>query len=305
MTISSSGGLYGSPPEILIAVEQGSRQFSPLHPGAAALEEQPAGTLTGFVMAAPPGTAERRYAGALMLRALAPGAPFTILAPKDRGGARLAAELRGFGCAFHEDARRHHRICTGSRPAEVTGLEAALREGGPQDVPALGLASQPGVFSWDRLDPGSALLAPRLGALSGRGADFGCGIGVLALAALASPKVTALTLIDIDRRAIQAARRNVADPRALLRWADLREPDASLDRLDFVVANPPFHDGGSEDRGLGQAFIRRAVAALRTGGRLWLTANRHLPYEAVLKPLFKRVTLVVEASGYKVYEAQK
>ena len=69
--------------------------------------------------------------------------------------------------------------------------------------------------------------------------------------------------------------------------------------------NPPFHDGGAEDRTLGQHFIRRAAESLRTGGRLWLTANRHLPYEAVMKPLFKRIVPVVERGGYKVFEAQK
>ncbi len=300
-----SHGLYGEPPDDLATPEPASQQFSPLRPGAAALEAQPARSLDGFVMAAPPGTAERRYAIALMLEALAPDAPFTVLAPKDRGGTRLAGELEAFGCSFTEDARRHHRICTGRRPAALPDVRDAVRGGGPQMVDALGLTSQPGVFSWDRLDPASALLAPHLRGVAGRGADFGCGFGVLALAALEAPKLMALTLIDVDRRAIDAARCNVRDPRATLLWADLREPLPNLERLDFVVMNPPFHAGGAEDRSLGQTFIRRAAAALRTGGRLWLTANRHLPYEAVLKPLFKRVTPVVEASGYKVYEAQK
>ncbi len=308
MTTLPSHGIYGAPPDALTTSDPSATQFSPLRPGAAALEAQPAGTLASFVMAAPAGTVERRYALALMLQALAPDAPFTILAPKDRGGARLAGELAQFGCAFTEEARRHHRICSGRRPAALPDLGAALRDGASQVVAGLGLVSQPGVFSWDRLDPASALLLPHLDGLAGRGADFGCGIGVLALGALAAPKVTELTLIDIDRRAIEAARRNVVDPRATLLWADLREPDprdSPMSRLDFVVANPPFHDGGAEDRSLGQTFIRRAAAALRTGGRFWLTANRHLPYEAVLQPLFKRVTLAAQASGYKVFEAQK
>jgi 16S rRNA (guanine1207-N2)-methyltransferase len=44
---------------------------------------------------------------------------------------------------------------------------------------------------------------------------------------------------------------------------------------------------------------------LRKGGSLWLTANRHLPYEAILKPLFQRVTAVAGSAGYKIYQAQK
>jgi 16S rRNA (guanine1207-N2)-methyltransferase len=279
--------------------------MSPLIPGSRALEATPPGALAGFTMLAPPGTLERRHALAAMLRALAVGAPFTVLAPKDRGGSRLSDDLAALGCAIREEARRHHRICAGVRPAAVAGLEEALAEGGPRLVEALGLWSWPGVFSWDRIDPGSALLAAQLPALSGRGADFGCGIGVLSRAALASPKVTALALVDIDRRAIAMARRNIADPRIAVFWADVLQPAPALAKLDFVVMNPPFHDGGGEDRALGQAFIRRAAAVLRPGGALWLTANLHLPYEAVLTPLFKRVTPVIVAGGYKVLEARK
>ena len=38
------------------------------------------------------GTLERRYALALILRALKPGAPLTALAPKEKGGSRLGKE---------------------------------------------------------------------------------------------------------------------------------------------------------------------------------------------------------------------
>ena len=139
--------------------------------------------------------------------------------------------------------------------------------------------------------------------LSGRGADLGCGIGVLAHPVLASDAVTELALVDTDRRAIEAARRNAADPRVRHLWADART--IALERLDFVVMNPPFHAAGEEDKGLGVAFIRKAAASLRTGGHLWLVANKHLPYEAVLKSAFKRVTPLAEANGFKVMLAVK
>ena len=109
----------------------------------------------------------------------------------------------------------------------------------------------------------------------------------------------------VDLAAMRDAMKKLGgDPRAELRWVDIRG-GTGLKGLDFVVMNPPFHDGGAEDQSLGQAFIRRAAEALRPGGALWLVANRHLPYEAVLKSAFKRVTPKVEASGYKIYEAVK
>jgi 16S rRNA (guanine1207-N2)-methyltransferase len=297
-------GVYGTPPVELAEVPAGAIQFSPLIPGSGPLEQQEEGTLGELVVLAPPGTVERRYTIALALRALAPGGSLTVLAPKDKGGSRIAKELKSFGCNSTETSRRHHRICTGERPALLVGLEEALTEGNPRRDETLGLWTWPGVFSWSRHDPGSALLEQNLPPLGGRGADFGCGIGILARAILASPKVEHLAMLDIDRRAVEMAARNVDDLRVELRWADIRT-GTELKGLDFVVMNPPFHDGGAEDQSLGQTFIRRAAEALRPGGVLWLVANRHLPYEAVLKSLFKRVTPKIEANGYKIYEAVK
>ena len=254
-------------------------------------------------MLAPPGVLERRYTLAHALRALAPGGRLTALAPKDRGGQRLPKELAEFGCAIDQASRRHHRICIAARPERPQGLDAAIAAGGPQVPPALGLWSQPGIFSWDRPDPGSLMLIRHLPPLAGIGADFGCGVGLLARTALESSVLRRISLMDIDRRAIDAAGRNVTDPRAGLLWGDVRH--SALRDLDFVVMNPPFHDGGVEDRSLGEAFIRRAAASLRPGGVCWLVANRHLPYEAHLKTLFDSARLVEQGDGFKIYEAHR
>jgi 16S rRNA (guanine1207-N2)-methyltransferase len=295
--------VYGFPPAVLADVPSGARQASPLVPGSISLQE--ASDLDEVVMLAPPGTQERRYTLALALKALKPGGSLIALAPKDKGGSRLGAELEAFGCEIDETSKRHHRICAVRRSGSLAGLDEAIAQGAPRLVESLGLWSQPGVFSWDRIDPGTALLSSRLPALKGRGADLGCGIGVLAHTILANAAVSELHLVDIDRRAVEAARRNVDDARARFHWADATGSDPALADLDFVVMNPPFHDAGAEDRGLGQAFIRRAAGMIRTGGACWLVANRHLPYEAVLAGAFKSVRLDNEAGGYKVYEARR
>ncbi len=304
MHTTTRSGVYGTPPAELAEAPEGAIQFSPLIPGSAKLEDQPEEALNDMFVLAPPGTVERRYTTALALRALAPGGTLIILAPKDKGGSRIAKELKAFGCSVSETSRRHYRICTCERPSHLTGVDEALAEGGPRLDEGLGLWTWPGVFSWNRLDPGSVLLEQSLPPLGGRGADFGCGIGVLARAILASPTVEHLAMLDIDRRAVEMAARNITDPRAEIRWVDVRS-STEFTGLNFVVMNPPFHDGGAEDQTLGQSFIRRAAETLRPGGILWLVANRHLPYEGVLKPLFRRVTLKVEAGGYKIYEAMK
>lgn len=307
MSLAPQFVVYGTPiPECAI-VPPGAVQVSPQVPGALALEDTTPASVAAMVMAAPPATVERQYALALGLRALQPGAPFTVMAPKAKGGGRIAKELAAFGCAVTATSRHHQRICQTHRPlvsdaGAETRIAAAIAAGGSRLIEDMNLWSQPGIFSWDRIDPGTAVLLSVLPSFAGRGADLGCGIGVIARQVLASARVAQIDLVDIDRRAIAAARRNIVDPRAVFHWADVRQ--LALKDLDFAVMNPPFHDGGVDDKALGQAFVRQCHHALCDGGTAWLVANRHLPYEADLAA-FSNVTLRTEQDGFKVYEATK
>jgi len=295
--------LYGRPP-LVFDPPGAATQTSPLIPGSTSLEGLEPGSFNAAMVYAPPGVLERRYTLALALRALKVGGRLDVMAPKDKGGSRLNKELTAFGLEVGETAKAHHRRCVVIRPETMTGIDEAIAAGGPRRVEGLDAWSQPGVFAWDRIDGGSALLAAHLPALKGAGADLGCGYGALATVVLRSEAVIALKLVDLDRRAVEAARKNVDDPRATFEWADARTLDDQGD-LDFVVMNPPFHDGGAEDRRLGQAFVRKAAGLLKRGGVLWLVANRHLPYEAELHAAFKRVTPATEGGGYKLFEAVK
>ena len=305
MSIAPAHLLYGHPLRGLVEIRPHSAQVSPLVPGGAPLEDLPPESADSAVIYAPPGTLERRYTLALVIRALAVGAPFTVLAPKDKGGSRLGAELKAFGCAIVEDSRSHHKIVITTRPTHPKGVADALAEGGLQLHPSHGLWTQPGIFSWDRIDVGSALLLKHLPTFTGRGADLGAGLGVLSQAVLKAPDVNEITLSDIDHRAITAARRNIKDPRARFVWSDIRDAALPAQNLDFIVMNPPFHDTGIEDQSLGQKFIERAATMLKKGGVCWLTANRHLPYETLLKQYFATVKPVDTADGFKIIMAEK
>lgn len=297
--------IYGTVPPDLVEIVDANVQCSPLVPGSADLADFAPSRLAGFIVHAPASTVERRCVMALALRALAPGAPLTVIAANDKGGTRLGGELVSFGCIIEASHKRHHRIITTARPEHPIGLDEAIAGGQPQLLADLGLWSQPGLFNWDRIDPGTQVLLDHLPPLSGRGADLGCGFGVLARAVKQHAACRHITLIDIDARALAMARLNVPGDGVVTLWAEVRTADTLPTGLDFVVTNPPFHDGGLEDRALGQVFIQKAASMLRPGGWLWLTANRHLPYEATLAPLFGTLDQVAQAKGFKIYAGQK
>jgi 16S rRNA (guanine1207-N2)-methyltransferase len=73
---------------------------------------------------------------------------------------------------------------------------------------------------------------------------------------------------------------------------------------DAIISNPPFHQGRADLPQLGQAFIGSAANALGAEGRLLLVANRHLPYESLLRARFGEVRALAERDGYKLISAQ-
>jgi 16S rRNA (guanine1207-N2)-methyltransferase len=200
------------------------------------------------------------------------------------------------------------------RPGEAVDqdlLAAWLAWDEPQRNEA-GYLSRPGLFAWDRVDAASALLASQLPVdLAGRVADLGAGYGYLSTQLLARcPGITSIDLYEAEARALEPARCNLEQAqreggRSLpiaLHWHDVALGLAGS--YDVVVSNPPFHQGRADLPELGRAFIRAAADALVPQGRLWLVANRHLPYEATLAERFQEVRTVTAQDGFKVIEAR-
>ncbi len=168
-----------------------------------------------------------------------------------------------------------------------------------------GFYTTAGVFSDGAVDKGSALLAAALPAkLPKRMADLGAGWGYLSDAILQRDGVVSVDLIEAEALALECARLNVTDPRASFHWGDATDfkPAAAY---DGIVMNPPFHTGRKGDTDLGRAFITHGAKMLTPQGKLWMVANRHLPYEATLKEAFRNVTELPGSGGFKIFHATK
>ncbi|WP_142415912.1 class I SAM-dependent methyltransferase [Bartonella massiliensis] len=168
----------------------------------------------------------------------------------------------------------------------------------------------PGMFSHGRIDPGSAALASYLPkVISGKTADFGAGWGYLSHVALESKvKLTTLDLYEADYNALKAAKQHlnpIKTPFPIhFYWHDLvHEPITNL--YDTIISNPPFHTQQTTDVSLGKQFIINAAKCLKPRGSLLLVANRHLPYETLLKDIFRTVLIHEQAHGFKIIQARR
>lgn len=257
---------------------------------------------------------QRDEARALFARAVAscaPGGVVVACMPNDEGAKSGEADLKALAGLSGSLSKHHCRVFWATVGASTT--DAALLAGwraldAPRPILDGRFVSRPGVFAWDRIDAASALLAAHLpDDLHGRAADLGCGYGYLSVELLRRcPGIVSLDLYEAEARALALAKRNLDAFAARLplgfHWHDVA---AGLpQRYDVIVTNPPFHAQGRVERpDIGRAFIAAAADALHPGGRLWLVANRHLPYEQVLDARFGTVRTVAQADGFKIIEA--
>ena len=246
------------------------------------------------------------------LARLKPGGILVVSLPNDWGAKRLQLKLEeaAGGKLVGYLSKHHCRVLwmSGELPWDQAELESWRKAGAMQRLPDTQRWSQPGLFSWDRMDLGSLLLVKHMpDTLAGKVADLGCGWGYLSEQVMKRCEaVESLDAFDADARALEPTRRNLGNVLVPLRpkqhWVDVTE-GVGVRRFDVVVMNPPFHEGRDADSTLGMRFIVAAAAALKDDGQLWMVANRNLPYEGVLTELFADVRQVASDDGFKVLQA--
>ncbi|MFD1797415.1 class I SAM-dependent methyltransferase [Paracoccus aurantiacus] len=229
---------------------------------------------------------------------LGPGGALWIDGQKTDGIESILKEIKTLGGISDLHSKAHGKIARVEDPSAIPADWA-----GAEIEVAPGFITRPGVFSAAKIDPGSQALADALPAkLPTRIVDLGAGWGWLSAQILKRQGVDQLHLVEAELTALDCAKANIDDARARFHWADARSFRLT-EPVNGVIMNPPFHQGRAADPGLGSAFIGAAASLLTGAGRLWMVANRHLPYEAELARHFAEMSEIGGDNRFKILTA--
>jgi 16S rRNA (guanine1207-N2)-methyltransferase len=242
-------------------------------------------------------------------RSVRPGGSVICCGETKEGGARYERLVRDAAGLLRQDVKHHCRVfeaLAGTHVAEEQLADWAAAAS-PREL-SDGFVVRAGIFGAKRVDHGTRLLLQHLpDRLEGDVADLGAGYGVLgcASAARGAGRVVA---VEADALALACNRVNMSrhapDVEATFQWEDALTWRPGR-QFDWVVCNPPHHEGSRSDTDIGKGFIETASRILHPHGRMWMVANVRLPYEHTLSARFARWKPIAQGRGYKVIEARR
>lgn len=167
----------------------------------------------------------------------------------------------------------------------------------------LAFVTDAGVFSRDGLDRGTEVLLEALPALSGRVLDLGCGWGAVGVALGKKYPGLEIVMADINRRAVELARRNLAGNGVR---AEVVQGDgfaAVEGEFDAIVTNPPIRAGKAVIYGL----FSDARRYLKPDGALYIVIRKQQGAPSALKYLreiYAEAEVIERGSGFHVIRAR-
>ena len=170
----------------------------------------------------------------------------------------------------------------------------------------LELATDAGVFSPGRLDPGTRLLLDQSPAPppSGDLLDLGCGYGPLALTLAARAPRARVWAVDVNRRALELCEGN-ATVAGLANVRCVAPDDAGLPHaFQLIWSNPPIRIGKQALH----AMLADWLGKLAAGGAAYLVVQRNLGSDSLQRWLAESgwdATRFAARAGYRVLRVQR
>jgi len=230
--------------------------------------------------------------------------------PNRTGASRYKKDISKLFNEVETSSKSKCRIFEASNNFDAQLARKWAKLGEPKTIKDTELVTVPGVFSADKIDTGSLLIADILQQERWHGtiADLGAAYGFLSHTVLNTKhhKIRNISLYELDHRALECAQKNLTDHEcAQYHWTDVTEAIPHQRPFDFVIMNPPFHEAQDSSFTLGKTFFTQAANILKPGGSLYLVANIHLPYEKLIIEQFRSHRLLKEDKGFKVIHARK
>lgn len=175
-----------------------------------------------------------------------------------------------------------------------------------------GFYSKPGIYGWQKVDAGSALLMKAVeNELEESGAqqaakvlDLGCGYGYLGVRAWQLTGA-AITATDNNFAAVTLCQRNFAY-HGVNGTVVADDCGQGLgDSFDIVLCNPPFHQGFATRGDLTERFLRAAAQHLAEGGKAYFVVNTFIDLPARAAPFFVRCQRLAQGDGFSVYRLEQ
>jgi len=167
----------------------------------------------------------------------------------------------------------------------------------------LKIAALPGVFSQNALDTGTEILLAHLpDVINGKVLDFGCGAGVIAAYIGTVHPQTKLTLVDVSALALHSARTTLSLNQLSGEYIASNSLSDVKERYDFVISNPPFHQGVKTNYAATEQFLTEIKQNLTAKACVTIVANSFLKYLPIMeKAIGKTKTLAIK-KGFAVYQ---
>ncbi len=176
----------------------------------------------------------------------------------------------------------------------------------------LALATDSGVFSPERLDPGTRLLLETAPPPPAEGdlVDLGSGYGPLALVMASRAPAARVWAVDVNRRALELCERNAAAAGLTNVRCRLVDASPSADRGDLpasyqlIWSNPPIRIGKDALHQMLTTWLGR----LAPGGAAYLVVQRNLGSDSLQRWLGEtgwQAARIGARAGYRVLEVRR
>ena len=171
------------------------------------------------------------------------------------------------------------------------------------------VSTAPGVFSGERLDPGTRVLldAAPDPAPSGTLVDLGCGWGPVTLALASASPEARVVAVDVNERARDLTARNAAalGLRNVVVATPEEAPDLLPDGITELWSNPPIRIGKPALHELLRTWLGRLAPA----GRAYLVVGKNLGADTLHRWIETELSLPTErlssSKGFRVLEVHR